>query len=149
MCICVGVSDGGYVLAAEPIAVPEAEAEAAGPRQQDTHGYQPYGCQHTHVSADRQAPASWMQASRAGYSSSSSSYQQQPQPPVDHQQHYSGWSPAGRSCSVTVSNLPLEADQQEIAAAFRRGASVQVCRVASVLASCVCNSDGHCWQWPE
>lgn len=38
------------------------------------------------------------------------------------------WAPAG-ALSVTVSNLPLEANQQEVAAAFRRAINVQVCAV--------------------
>ena len=46
--------------------------------------------------------------------------------PTDNRQRQQGpWRPAA-SCSVYVSNLPLEATQQEIAAAFDRALSVQV-----------------------
>jgi hypothetical protein len=61
----------------------------------------------------------------SGRSPYGSSYQPQQPPHMDTQHQHAPWAPAG-TLSVTVSNLPLEADQHEVASAFRRAINVQV-----------------------
>lgn len=66
----------------------------------------------------------------------SSTSGQQMHPAMDGRPRPHGyWDPAGPSTSVYVSNLPLEASQQEIACAFWRALSVQVCHMACDLQS--------------
>lgn len=59
-------------------------------------------------------------------SSSSSSYHPGGFDSRAHPQQHASWGAPPGPPSVTVSNLPLEADRQEVAAAFHKGVNVQV-----------------------
>jgi hypothetical protein len=63
---------------------------------------------------------------KPGAYSSSSSYHPGGFDSRGHPQQHASWGAPPGPPSVTVSNLPLEADRQEVAAAFRKGMNVQV-----------------------